>query len=139
MQYQHNAEILLSQIQQADLTAKALLVSAQSVPLLVMHDGWRYYFRHYGLTLGGMVQRTPEQSVGAGSIALLEQSLRRGVFKCILREPQIEARSLQWVKTLAPNLQEALTDPLGHSGYQGGYATWLLDQAKAIRACTKNQ
>lgn len=138
-QYQQNAMTLLTEIQRADVEAQALLATAKQSPLLVMHDAWRYYFRHYGLIQGGMVQRTPEQSIGAGSVALLEQSLRQGLFKCVLREPQIEAKSLQWVKAVAPSLQEALTDPLGHPSYVGGYPAWLLDQAKAINSCMKNQ
>jgi ABC-type Zn2+ transport system substrate-binding protein/surface adhesin len=86
-----------------------------------------------------MVQKTPEQSIGAASVAQLEQRLRSGELRCLLREPQLEPKAMDWLKALAPNLNEAMTDPLGSPNYSGGYASWLLDQAKAIRSCQKSQ
>lgn len=135
--YRQNASQLMQDIQQADAQAKQLLRPIQGEPLLVMHDAWRYYFRYYGLTQGAMVQKTPEQSLGASSIAQLEQRLRSGELSCLLREPQIEPKAMDWLKTLAPNLNEAMTDPLGSPHYSGGYAGWLLDQAKAMSSCQK--
>lgn len=135
--YRQNASQLIRDIQQADLQAKQLLQPMQAEPLLVMHDAWRYLFRHYGLTQGAMVQKTPEQSIGAASVAQLEQRLRNGELRCLLREPQLEPKAMDWLKALAPNLNEAMTDPLGSANYSGGYAAWLLDQAKAISNCQK--
>lgn len=137
--YRHNAQKLVQEIQQADAQAKELLVPMQGQPLLVMHDAWRYWFRYYGLTQGAMVQKTPEQALGAASIAQLEQRLRSGELRCLLREPQMEPKAMDWLKELAPTLNEAMTDPLGTPNYSGGYAAWLLDQAKAVSNCQKRQ
>ncbi|MBD3767571.1 MAG: zinc ABC transporter substrate-binding protein [Gammaproteobacteria bacterium] len=137
--YRQNARQLISDIQQADAQAKQLLEPMQTEPLLVMHDAWRYLFRHYGLTQGAMVQKTPEQSIGAASVAQLEQRLRNGELRCLLREPQFEPKAMDWLNALAPNLNVAMTDPLGSANYSGGYAAWLLDQAKAISNCQKRQ
>jgi len=137
--YQHNASRLIEDIRLADIQAQQLLQPMQTEPLLVMHDAWRYYFRHYGLNLGAMVQKTPDQSFGASSVAQLEQKLRRGELSCLLREPQIEPKSMDWLRALAPQLSEAMTDPLGTPNYLGGYATWLLDQARAISSCQKKR
>jgi len=137
--YRHNASQLIQAIQQADSQAKQLLQPIQGQPLLVMHDAWRYLFRHYGLTQGAMVQKTPEQSIGAASVAQLEQRLRSGELRCLLREPQMEPKAMDWLKALAPSLNEAMTDPLGSANYSGGYAAWLLDQAKAISHCQNRQ
>ncbi len=138
-QYRQNASQLIRDIQQADGQAKKLLQPIQGEPLLVMHDAWRYLFRHYGLMQGAMVQKTPEQSIGAASVAQLEQRLRSGELRCLLREPQLDPKAMDWLKSLAPNLNEAMTDPLGSANYSGGYAAWLLDQAKAISNCQKRQ
>lgn len=135
--YRQNAQQLIEAIEHADAQAKQLLQPMQAEPLLVMHDAWRYFFRHYGLTQGAMVQKTPEQSIGAASVAQLEQRLRSGELRCLLREPQLEPKAMDWLKALAPNLNEAMTDPLGNANYSGGYAAWLLDQAKAISNCQK--
>lgn len=137
--YRQNASQLIRDIQQADAQARQLLQPMQAEPLLVMHDAWRYLFRHYGLTQGAMVQKTPEQSIGAASVAQLEQRLRSGELRCLLREPQLEPKAMDWLKALAPSLNEAMTDPLGSPHYSGGYAGWLLDQAKAIRSCQKSK
>lgn len=137
--YLHNAQKLVQEIQQADEQAKELLMPMQGQPLLVMHDAWRYWFRHYGLTQGAMVQKTPEQALGAASIAQLEQGLRSGELRCLLREPQMEPKVMDWLKDLAPTLNEAMTDPLGTEIYSGGYAAWLLDQAKVVSNCQKRQ
>jgi zinc transport system substrate-binding protein len=137
--YRQNASQLIQDIQQADNQAKRLLQPMQGEPLLVMHDAWRYLFRHYGLTQGAMVQKTPEQSIGAASVAQLEQRLRSGELSCLLREPQMEPKAMDWLKALAPSLNEAMTDPLGSPNYSGGYAGWLLDQAKAISSCEKRR
>ncbi len=136
-QYRQNASQLIRDIQQADARAKQLLQPMLAEPLLVMHDAWRYLFRHYGLIQGAMVQKTPEQSIGAASVAQLEQRLRSGELRCLLREPQLDPKAMDWLKSLAPNLNEAMTDPLGSANYSGGYADWLLDQAKAISNCFK--
>lgn len=133
--YADNAQQLLQDIERARQEAIAMLAPVKSVPLLVMHDAWRYYFRYFGLTQGARVQITPEQSVGAASIAGLERQLRNGELRCVLREPQFEPKAMGWLKGLAPNLKEALTDPLGGANYAGGYPAWLLDQAKAIAEC----
>jgi len=133
--YADNARQLLSDIEQASQEAALLLVPARRVPLLVMHDAWRYYFRYFGLTQGARVQVTPEQSLGAASIADLERQLRNGALRCVLREPQFEPKAMGWLKALAPQLKEAMTDPLGSANYVGGYPAWLLDQAKAISEC----
>lgn len=138
-QYRQNASQLIRDIQQADAQAKQLLQPMQAEPLLVMHDAWRYLFRHYGLMQGAMVQKTPEQSIGAASVAQLEQRLRSGELRCLLREPQLDPKAMDWLKSLAPNLNEVMTDPLGSANYSGGYAAWLLDQAKAISNCQKRQ
>lgn len=135
--YTDNAQQLLQAIEQAKQTADTLLAPVKATPLLVMHDAWRYYFRYFGLTQGARVQVTPDQTVGAASIAQLENKLRSGALRCVLREPQFEPKALRWLKALAPNLQEALTDPLGSSNYAGGYPAWLLDQANAIAQCAQ--
>jgi zinc transport system substrate-binding protein len=133
--YAVNAQQLLQDIERAREEAIAIFAPVKQVPLLVMHDAWRYYFRYFGLTQGARVQITPEQSVGAASIAGLERQLRGGELRCVLREPQFEPKAMDWLKALAPNMKEALTDPLGAARYKGGYPAWLLDQAKAIAEC----
>lgn len=133
--YRENADRLLVAIAQADQQAKQWLQPVVNQPLLVMHDAWRYFFRHYGLTQGAMVQKTPEQTLGAASIAELEQQLRAGVFRCLIREPQFEPKAIPWVKALAPELKEVMANPLGYAHYPGGYPQWLRDQAKAMASC----
>lgn len=133
--YRENAEQLLHAIVQADTQAAQLLAPVAQHPLLVMHDAWRYLFRHYGLTQGAMVQKTPEQTLGAASIAELEQRLRQGDFRCLVREPQFSPKAMDWLRELAPEMREALADPLGHPQYVGGYPQWLLNQASSIANC----
>lgn len=133
--YADNAQQLLLEIDRVRQEAIAILSPAKEVPLLVMHDAWRYYFRYFGLTQGARVQVTPEQTLGTASIAGLEHQLRNGELRCVLREPQFEPKAMGWLKALAPQLKEALTDPLGTANYVGGYPAWLLDQAKAIADC----
>jgi zinc transport system substrate-binding protein len=134
--YQEKAEALLQDIATADQEAKQLLQPLQGVPLLVMHDTWRYFFRYYGLVQGARVQATPEQTLGAASVAELERQLQQGKLRCVLREPQFEPRSLVWLRQIAPDLKEALTDPLGSANFPGGYPGWLKQQAFAIaHAC----
>jgi zinc transport system substrate-binding protein len=135
--YSLNAQQLLADIALAEEQARSVLSPVRATPLLVMHDAWRYYFRRFGLTQGARVQITPEQTLGAASVAELERQLRRGDLRCVLREPQFEARALSWLHTFAPNIKEALTDPLGTKDYVGGYPAWVINQAKAIAECAR--
>jgi zinc transport system substrate-binding protein len=133
--YEQNAEQLMANIDRAQAKAQVVLQPVQHEPLLVMHDAWRYFFRRFGLTQGARLQVTPEQSVGAASIAVLERQLQQGELHCMLHEPQFEPKAMAWVRQLAPNMKEALTDPLGNANNVGGYPAWLLQQAKAIAEC----
>ncbi len=133
--YNKNSEQLIAQINTASQEAKQLLLPVKNIPLLVMHDAWRYYFRYFGLIQGDRVQITPEQTLGAASMMTLEKKLRNGELRCVLREPQFEPKVMDWLHALAPDLKEALTDPLGNVNDSGGYPAWLVNQAKAIAQC----
>jgi len=137
--YQDNAGALMVDIQQAKQDAQQVLKPVMSVPLLVLHDGWRYFFRTFGLTQGALLQKSPDQSAGMVSLAGLERQLVSGALRCVLREPQFEPRVLAWVKHLAPDIQEVLVDPLGYPRYEGGYPAWLLAQANAIAVCARQR
>jgi len=126
-------------IQQAKRDAQHLLMPVNGVPLLVLHDAWRYFFRVFGLTQGALLQKSPDQSAGMVSLAGLERQLMSGALRCVLREPQFEPKVLVWVKQLAPDIQEVLADPLGYPRYEGGYAAWLLAQANAISVCRRQR
>jgi zinc transport system substrate-binding protein len=138
-QFQENADVLMRDIQQAKRDAQQLLMPVNGVPLLVLHDAWRYFFRVFGLTQGALLQKSPDQSAGMVSLAGLERQLMSGALRCVLREPQFEPKVLVWVKQLAPDIQEVLADPLGYPRYEGGYAAWLLAQANAISVCRRQR
>jgi zinc transport system substrate-binding protein len=133
--YEQNAELLLADLDAAIIESKERLAPMKGVPLLVMHDAWRYFFRFFNLTQGGVVQRTPEENATMLSMASLERQLTSGRIGCVLREPQINAKSIAWLKQHAPQIKEALTDPLGFAGFEGGYPAWLREQAKQIAQC----
>lgn len=135
VQYQDNTAKLMQDIQQAKRDAQQILQPVRTLPLLVMHDAWRYFFRVFGLTQGALLQKGPDQFSGMVSLAGLERQLSSGVLRCVMREPQFEAKVLVWVKQLAPDIQEVLVDPLGYPRYEGGYPAWLLAQANAIATC----
>lgn len=133
--YARNGEQLNQAIEEAIVKARQKLAPVRDLPLLTTHDAWRYFFRFFGLTQGGQLQRTPEESMPVQSLTQLERQLKSGRLSCLLREPQIDPKIIPWLRQRVPNLIEALTDPLGQANYSGGYPAWLVDQASEIAKC----
>jgi zinc transport system substrate-binding protein len=133
--YARNGEQLTQDIEQAIVTARQQLAPMRDTPLLTIHDAWRYFFRFFGLTQGGQLQRTPEESMPVHSLTQLERQLKSGRLSCLLREPQVDPKIIPWLRQQVPNLTEAMTDPLGQANYRGGYPAWLVDQASEIAKC----
>ena len=110
--FQQRLQTFESALAQTDVANQKRLKPLQSRGLLVTHDGYGHFIRHYGLNQTGALTLNPERQPGARHIAELRQMLLARKTQCILVEPQFRPSYLP-VLTEGIPVRTQEVDPMG--------------------------
>lgn len=116
-----NATLLKKDIHFADHAVKLKLKPIQSVPYLVMHDGYHYFEHHYGLNAIGSVTDHPEHPLSIERVKQIQSLILSQHIVCIFSEPGVQSKLLNsLVKQF--NLKTAELDALERPNQSGEYS-----------------
>jgi zinc transport system substrate-binding protein len=125
--YQRNADMMKSKIEQMDQVLLKRLAGIQKVPFIVFHDAYQYFEHHYRLNAIGSITLSPERLPGAKRIHEIHSQLAQQRVRCIFSEPQFEPKLLRTIAQ-GNSVRTGILDPLGGDLPVGSEAYFTLMQ-----------
>ncbi len=86
--FHSNAARFISDLRQYDKALQAQLKHAPKFNYLLVHDGFGRFEKHNSIGPGEVIMRSDQQMPGARHLSKLRESLLKGEFSCVLKEPQ---------------------------------------------------
>ncbi len=92
--YQANAGRYIAQIQDFDTWAKAEIdkIPADQRKIVTFHDAFPYFGQHFGLTVVGVIEKSPGRDPSAKELADLVDQIKAEQVKAIFNEPQFNPK-----------------------------------------------
>ncbi len=92
--YQANATRYIGQIQDFDTWAKSEIdkIPADQRKLVTFHDAFPYFGQHFGLTVVGVIEKSPGRDPSAKELADLVDQIKTEHVKAIFNEPQFNPK-----------------------------------------------
>ncbi len=92
--YQANAMSYISQIQAFDRWAKDQIarIPADQRKIVTFHDAFPYFGQHFGLTIVGVIEKSPGRDPSAKELADLVDQIKAQDVKAIFNEPQFNPK-----------------------------------------------
>lgn len=134
--YRANAADLEARLELLDRELREQLAPVRDVPYVVFHDAYQYFERAYQLRPVGSVTVHPERPPGARHLRDLRRRIDTLGARCVFREPQYAARTVQAL-TQENTLRHGVLDPLGYGVDPGpdAYFETLRNLADALTDC----
>ena len=131
--YRENARAFAQQLDalNAEIAEQTKLLRGRRV--YVLHAAYQYYFRRYGLELGGVVQPTPGREATPQELAGLIEELRSEPTRAIFEEPQV-TRSAALVVAKEANARLYQLDPIGGVDRREDYTALLRYNTAQLKA-----
>lgn len=92
--YQANATRYIAQIQEFDSWAKGEIakIPADQRKIVTFHDAFPYFGQHFGLTVVGVIEKSPGREPSAKDLADLVTQIKAEQVKAIFNEPQFNPK-----------------------------------------------
>ncbi len=92
--YQSNATGYIEQIQQFDSWAKEQIakIPVDQRKIVTFHDAFPYFGQHFGLTIVGVIEKSPGRDPSARELADLVDQIKTEHVKAIFNEPQFNPK-----------------------------------------------
>jgi zinc transport system substrate-binding protein len=134
--YAANREAALGELDALTARLRATFEPVRGRPFVVLHDGYQYLERQFGLTGAGAIAVSPDIRPGARRLAELRATIRERGARCIFAEPQVAPAPVRAIAA-DTGARIGLLDPIG-AGIAPGpdlYPRLMLDLAESFRAC----
>lgn len=94
VEYQANAKRYIGQIQDFDTWAKAQIakIPVDQRKIVTFHDAFPYFGQHFGLTVVGVIEKSPGREPSAKELADLVNQIESQQVKAIFNEPQFNPK-----------------------------------------------
>lgn len=138
--YRANAEALEGRLGDLDAALAKALGPVAGLPYVVLHDGYRYFERRYGLTPAGAIAASPERRPSARKLTEIRAAIASTGAACVFSEPQFEP-SLVLTVIEGTEARIGVLDPLGAELTPGADAYFALmhNLAAAFNDCLAPQ
>ncbi|WP_233193026.1 zinc ABC transporter substrate-binding protein [Acidimangrovimonas sediminis] len=135
--YDANAAAAAKAIAAADTAAKATLTPVRGAPIVVFHDAFGYFARHYGLNVAGSVAEGDAATPGAKRLADIHDMLDRTGAVCVFPEDNHDPKLVEAVVSGTKAKIGAPLDPAGTSQPMGPdlYETLIERLAHQVADC----
>lgn len=136
-QYEANARTAEAAVARADAKARATLAPVAHRPLVVYHDAFGYFARHYGLNIVGAIELGDATTPGARRIADIRALLAKKGAVCVFPEAGQDPRLVTTVIQGTKAKMGAPLDPPGTMLAAGPdlYERLIEGMAEKIAAC----
>lgn len=131
--YQVNAERARARLAEAEARIATRLEALHDASLIVMHDAFQYFERHFGLHVVAALTDSDATAPGPATVAAIRERLLSENIECILTEPSPSSGLLDTL-TDGTTARVAVLDPLGADA-SAGYAEFLAEFARGLDAC----
>lgn len=134
--YSANAEDGAAALDALDAELKGVLAASAATPVLVFHDAYQYFDRHYDLNIIGAISLGDTSDPGAARIAELKEAVAEQGVTCVYSEPQLNPNLIKAV-TEGVGVNVAELDPLGAilDPGPGLYVQMMRNMAGAMAGC----
>lgn len=141
--YANNAAAQIARLQTLNRTISEMLGSGKKTlqaQYASYHSSLLYFERHYNITGGKAITRTPEAGASVIEADRLNDNIANGGLRCLFQEPEFSPRLLQQMAERHGDAVKLITlDSLG-STYElspAMYDDMMLDLAAAISQCVE--
>jgi zinc transport system substrate-binding protein len=136
--YARNAASASATLEALESGLRDTLTPVRDAPFVVLHDGWQYFERAFGLRGAGAIALSPERRPGARRIAALRKHLTAAGVRCVFSEPQFPAAIVETV-VRGTGSRTAPLDPLGATLSPGKalYPALMRAMARTIADCLR--
>ena len=134
--YAANRAAALGEIDALTGRLRTILAPVRTRPFVVLHDGYQYFERQFGLAGAGAIAVSPDVPPGARRLAELRAKIRDRGVRCIFAEPQFARAPVRAIAT-DTGARIGVLDPIG-AGLAPGpdlYPRLMEDLATAFRDC----
>lgn len=134
--YERNGAALKQRIDALDQRLKKELAPVQKTPFVVYHDAFRYFIRHFGLTLAGTLTGGSVHEPGVRRMTEVVKRIRSEGVRCLFSEPQASAAAIEAVAREG-GVTTGVLDPLG-ADVPAGPDAWfriMEEIADSLLAC----
>jgi len=134
--YAANAERAADDLAALETEMAGILAPVRDVPFIVFHDAYPYLEERFGLQAVGSITVSPEIMPGAAQLGEIREKVETLGAKCVFSEPQFQSRIVD-VIIEGTSAGTGVLDPIGSDtpAGPGQYATFMLTNAEALRAC----
>ncbi len=134
--YETNARQYQRRLEELTRQLAGDLADARGKPFIVFHDAYQYFEDRFGLTPGGSIVVSPEQTPGAKRLLELRDKVRHAGVGCVLAEPQFNPRIVD-VIIEGTSARSGSVDPLGSTLESGPdlYFGLLEEMATSFHDC----
>ena len=136
VQYRHNSDGLLLQLNQLAQALDVMLAPVRTVPYLLFHDGYHYFESRFHLNAVGAISVDPERKPGAKRMRELTNMIQQRQVRCLFSEPQFPAATVQTL-IAGSGVKSAVLDPLGSTLPAGPelYFKMMRGLGKSLAGC----
>jgi zinc transport system substrate-binding protein len=137
-QMQPRLEAFAASMRAAERNMRRELSGLEQVPFMVMHDGYGYFVRRFGLNQVLALGPDAEHQPGARSVSRMRHQAYAGGAQCLLRESNSNRRLAEMLADgTAIRIREV--DPLALTAAADatGFATFLRDFAATVAGCLR--
>ena len=119
-----------------DNKIKQDLISLNTKPFLVFHDGYQYFEKHYHLDDLGTVMANPEIPLSGKQLQEIHEKIQTAKIICVFTEPQTNEKLANSIVS-GTQAHLGMLDPLDSGLPQGwqGYTGLLEKNAAALKKC----
>ena len=137
-QFSQNAAQLKQQIKKLDLSLKKQLLDVRNKPYLVLHDGYQYFEKRYGLNAVGAITHHPELPLSVARLQKIRDIIQQEKVVCIFSEAGAPSKITE---NLAKefNVKTGVLNPMENPGNDGDYSYLKLLEglAASLQECLK--
>lgn len=111
-QYEKNTRSYLEQLRRLDLEIRETIARLPKRLLIAIHPTWRYFARRYGLTEGGVLEKSPGKEPTPAELMQIVRRIRKAGAAVIVAEPQLNDKA---ARVLAAEVGAEIVwmDPIG--------------------------
>ena len=134
--YRMNEQRLEQKLDDLDREIALKLSPVKNTPVIVFHDAYQYFDRHYGLAGVGSITVNPELPPGARRLSEIRDKIVAQQARCVFREPNF-APSLVDTVVADTDARTGMLDPEGAALDAGPdlYFQLMRNLTEALRAC----
>ncbi len=136
--YARNAASASATLGALESELREMLEPVRDAPFVVLHDGWQYFERAFGLRGAGAIALSPERQPGARRVAAVRRHLTAAGVRCVFSEPQFPAAIVETV-IRGTDTRTAPLDPIGATLVPGIslYPALMRNMARTIADCLR--